>query len=343
MRTRKLRFARRTISGGSYKRFLEARARRSLAGLSAASARAIARRAAHPAAVPDLRCGACRSRSHTSRAWRHADQPASRLRAEHAALPAYLSQHDGLQLGYLSLNHEHQRRRSALHCRRAVEQNGITIAPFLAIEESDNLNETLDSLFSGWKSAANTNGVTLKCFNYISPNAPTFNSAGGNCLPWYNNALIFSSMFAYTSASGSGTTDLLPYSGAPDQSFLQTCLTNAQTVSASYSQNGKTAVLAGASAWDLPAQYFVDVYYNGLATSKYGEASAPPRTREIDGFFQDNSAPVAPRTDSGIAATWNGLGTTPPVLLDPEHTGAVPERGWRLFSRSSRACSPCWC
>jgi hypothetical protein len=197
-----------------------------------------------------------------------------------------------------------------------AQSNGITIAPFLAIEESDNLNETLDSLFSGWKSAANSNGVTLKCFNYISPNAPTFNSAGGNWYPWYNNALIFSSMFAYTSASGSGTTDLLPYNGAPDQSFLETCLTNAQTVSASYSQNGKTGVLAGASAWQLPAQYFVDVYYNGLATSKYGEASAPAKNSEIDGFFQDNSAPVAPGTDSGIAATWNGLGTTP-VLLTP--------------------------
>lgn len=195
-----------------------------------------------------------------------------------------------------------------------AQSNGIAIGPFLAIEESGNLNETLESLFSGWKSAASTNGVTLKCFNYISPNAPTFNSAGGNWYPWYNNAVIFASMFAYTSASGSGTTDLLPYSGAPDQSYLQTCLTNAQTLSASYSQNGKTGVLAGASAWFLPAQYFVDVYYNGLATSKYGEANAPAANSEIDGFFQDNSAPVAPRTDSGIAATWNGVGTAPVLL-----------------------------
>jgi hypothetical protein len=183
-----------------------------------------------------------------------------------------------------------------------AESNGIIIGDYLGAESYG----TYAALMSGWKSAATANGVTLRTFLYTQ--GQSFQYTNPAVYPWLTNAFDNASMWAYTSASGSGTTDLnlYSYSGNDGQAYLQITPSNTQTLSASYSHNGKTGVLAGYNIWNLYARYFYDVFVNGLAVSKYGEAAGFVPNSYLDGVYLDNEAPVPHGT-----ATWNGLGTAP--------------------------------
>ena len=158
-----------------------------------------------------------------------------------------------------------------------------------------------------WKAAAAANGLTLRTFMYTEGEAAQYTLEAAD-YPWLASAFNKSSMWAYTSAAGSGTTDLVPYtdSGGAGSSYLQLTTYNKQTLSSSYSYNGKTGVLAGYNIWDLHAQYFYDVFVNGLAVSKYGEVAGFVPNPYLDGIYLDNYAPVPPKT-----ATWDGMGTAP--------------------------------
>ena len=185
----------------------------------------------------------------------------------------------------------------------ASESNMIVINGYLGVEKDGG---TYASLMQSWKAAATANGLTLRTFLYTTGGA--FQYTNPAVYPWLTNAFNSSSMWAYSSASGSGTTDLIPYSdsGGTGYSYLQITPYDTQTLSSSYSYNDKTGVLAGYNIWSLYAQYFYDVLVNGLAVSKYGEAAGFVPNPYLDGIYLDNYPPVPSKT-----ATWNGLGTTP--------------------------------
>jgi hypothetical protein len=185
----------------------------------------------------------------------------------------------------------------------ASESNMIVINDYLGVEKEG----TYASLMQSWKAAAAAHGLTLRTFLYTEGMASQYTLESGD-YPWLANAFNKSSMWAYTSAAGRGTTDLVPYtdSGGAGSSYLQITSYNKQTVPSSYEYNGKTGVLAGYNVWNLHARYFYDVFVNGLARSKYGEVAGFVPNPYLDGIFLDNYPPVPPKT-----ATWEGVGTTP--------------------------------
>ena len=212
----------------------------------------------------------------------------------------------------------------------ASESNMIVISGYLGAEDYG----TYASLMEGWKSDAAAHGVTLRTFMYTQGQAFQYvlNSAD---YPWLIDAFNKSSMWAYTSASGRGITDLIPYSdsGNSGQSYLQVTPYNKQTLSSSYEYNGKTGVLAGDNIWNLYARYFYDVFVNGLARSKYGEVKGFVANSDLNGIYLDNYSPVPPR-----AATWNGVGTAPVGVTAA--TIAATEEGQAKQAAAFRAINP---
>ncbi len=185
----------------------------------------------------------------------------------------------------------------------ASESNIVVISGYLGVEDYG----TYASLMEGWKNDAAAHGLTLHTFMYTQGQAFQYVLNSGD-YPWLTDAFNKSSMWAYSSASGRGTTDLAPYSdsGNTGQSYLQITPYNTQTLSSSYSYNGKTGVLAGYNIWNLYARYFYDVFVNGLARSKYGEVKGFAANPYLSGIYLDNYSPVPSKV-----ATWNGVGTTP--------------------------------
>ncbi|MFZ0008148.1 MAG: hypothetical protein WAK94_07920, partial [Steroidobacteraceae bacterium] len=212
----------------------------------------------------------------------------------------------------------------------ASESNMIVISGYLGAEDYG----TYASLMEGWKSDAAAHGVTLRTFMYTQGQAFQYvlNSAD---YPWLIDAFNKSSMWAYTSASGRGITDLIPYSdsGNSGQSYLQVTPYNKQTLSSSYEYNGKTGVLAGDNIWNLYARYFYDVFVNGLARSKYGEVKGFVANSDLNGIYLDNYSPVPPR-----AATRNGVGTAPVGVTAA--TIAATEEGQAKQAAAFRAINP---
>jgi hypothetical protein len=209
----------------------------------------------------------------------------------------------------------------------ASESNIMLISVYMGVESYG----TYASLMSGWKSAASANGINLRTFMYTW--GWGFQYKNPAKYPWLTNAFDNSSMWAYTSAAGSGTTDLLPYGGTGNSgnSYLQITPDNKQTLSSSYSFNGKTGVLAGYNVWDLYAQYFYDVFVKGLAVSKYGEKSGLVPNPYVDGIILDNMTPVPGTTP----ATWLGLGTTP--VGRTAQTIALVQQGQAALADAFRA------
>jgi hypothetical protein len=185
----------------------------------------------------------------------------------------------------------------------ASESNIIVISGYLGVEDYG----TYAALMQGWKAAAAAKGVSLRTFMYTQGQAFQYVLNSGD-YPWLTDAFNKSSMWAYSSAAGRGTTDLAAYSdsGNTGQSYLQITPYNKQTVPSSYSYNGKTGVLAGYNIWNLYARYFYDVFVNGLARSKYGEVKGFEPNPYLNGIYLDNYPPYPAKT-----ATWNGVGTTP--------------------------------
>jgi hypothetical protein len=207
----------------------------------------------------------------------------------------------------------------------AAQSSIVVPGVYLGVESMG----TYSSLMQGWEAGAQANGLTLRTFVYTGGQAPQYTNAN---YPWLTAALNASSMWAYTSASGSGTTNLLPYGGSGNtgQSYLQITPSNTQTVSSSFTFNGKTGVLAGSGVWNLFAQYFYDVFVNGLAISKYGESAGLAPNPNLAGIFYDNETPSPPGT-----ATWNGLGTAPTA-----GTAAAIQQGQAKQANALRALNP---
>jgi hypothetical protein len=205
----------------------------------------------------------------------------------------------------------------------------VTINAYLGVESYG----TYSSLMQQWKAGAAANRLTLRTFIYTPGFAPQYANA---IFPWLTANFNNSSMWAYTSASGRGTTDLAPYNGdgANGQSYLQITPYDTQTVSPSFSFNGKTGVLAGYNVWNLYAQYYYDVYVNGLAVSKYGESAGPAPNSELDGIFLDNEAANSNTTSP---ATWNGLGTPP---VQNAAADAAIQQGIRKQVQAFKALNP---
>jgi hypothetical protein len=213
----------------------------------------------------------------------------------------------------------------------ASESNIMLMSAYLGVEKSYG---SYASLMSRWKAAAAANGIKLRVFMYTW--GQWFQYSNPASYPWLTNAFDSSSMWAYTSAGGSGTTDLLPYGATGDagNSSLQITPDNKQTLSSSYKYNGKTGVLAGYNVWDLYAQYFYDVFVNGLAVSKYGEAAGFVPNPYVDGIILDNTTPVPGVTP----ATWLGLGTEP--VGRTAQTIALVQQGQARLANAFRALNP---
>lgn len=160
------------------------------------------------------------------------------------------------------------------------------------------------TLMSGWKSAAAANGLTQYDILYTAGVGAYYT---GSTNPWFSAAMNAASMWLYTAAAGSGTTDLVQYYGSSSpQSWLNIATTNAQSIVAG-TINGKTNVLLGDNVWYAYAQYFTDSLSSGLANSKYGETNPLGANTNLSGFFIDNSQPWG----AAGTATYNGIGTTP--------------------------------
>lgn len=200
------------------------------------------------------------------------------------------------------------------------------IGSYVAVESD---HSSLATLFQGWKNGAAANGIALKTFEYTAGQGFQFQNSNW---PWITAAFNAASMWAYTTIGGSGTTNLLPYGGSANQSYLQICPTNVQTIP-NFTFNGKTGVLAGLNLWDSYAQYFIDVMVNGLAVSKYGEAHNLAANPYLDGIYLDNETPTPPGT-----ATWNGKGTTP--VGTNATTVANTQKGQAKHAAAIRAAKP---
>jgi hypothetical protein len=189
------------------------------------------------------------------------------------------------------------------------------------------------ALVNSWKSAASNNGITLRVVNDTPGFAPW--TVGNGTSGWLSNALNASRMWAYTSASGSGGSDLAAFSGyAPAQGVLMLTPASSQTVP-SFTANGKTGVNVGLNVWQVYAQYYYDVYIAGLASSKYGDAAAAANPN-LDGFFLDNMTAGAQQVSS--SATWNGAGTSP--VGDTAATVAAIQQGDAKLVAAFKALDP---
>ena len=188
-----------------------------------------------------------------------------------------------------------------------VAQSSIVDLGIYLGAESANGGHTYQSLITGWKASAATNGLTLRAIAYAGGGMAPYFGSNGTWL-WMNQALAVANMFAYTSAAGSGTTDLAQFSGYSQQAVLMLTPASAQTVPAG-TINGKVNVNEGMNVWSMVAQYFYDVQMQGLASSKYGEAENNVACPAMDGWEIDNVTPGAYQISSN--ATWNGFGTTP--------------------------------
>lgn len=184
----------------------------------------------------------------------------------------------------------------------AAQTNLMIVPWYYGVEQTYGSYATL---MSGWKTAATANGLTQYTVLY-SAGMGFYNT--GTTTPWLSAAVNAASMWLYTAAAGSGTTDLVSYygNGSSPQSWLNFGSTNAQTIVAGTIQ-GKTNVLLGYSVWDAYAQYYTDSLMSGLAVSKYGETAVMGANTYLNGFFIDNNIPWGPVA----SATYNGLGTTP--------------------------------
>jgi|GEM_PF-3133174 len=193
----------------------------------------------------------------------------------------------------------------------ASQSNIVHMGFYLGAEAAT--GTTAASLVKAWKTAATANGITLRVVMHTNGFAPL--TVSNSTWKWYATSLGASNMWAYNSAAGSGTTDLATFNGYTTQGVLMLTPASTQTVP-SFTYNGKTGANAGKNVWDNYAQYFTDVYIAGLASSKYGDAAAAANPY-LDGFFLDNMTPGDQQVSGN--ATWNGVGTTPPVA----HTSAV--------------------
>lgn len=180
------------------------------------------------------------------------------------------------------------------------------------------------TLMSGWKSAAAANGLTQYDVLYTAGVGAYYT---GTTNPWFSAAMNAASMWLYTAAAGSGTTDLVQYYGSSSpQSWLNIATTNAQSIVAG-TINGKTNVLLGDNVWYAYAQYFTDSLRSGLANSKYGETNPLGANTNLSGFFIDNSQPWG----AAGTATYNGLGTTP-VANSNTIAGTIQQGEASLYS-----------
>jgi hypothetical protein len=233
----------------------------------------------------------------------------------------------------------------------AALSNAIAGGFYQGIETSE--GETLQTLISGWKTAALANGITLRVVAYQPGGQQQWQSGSGSpYYPWLAGALASASMWCYSSASGSGSPSSLGLyyysSSLTNEAWLQLCNTNSQALSGSYSANGVTASsvgLAGASLYELLAQYLIDINSGGLGASKYGESVHNAACAAMDGNFVDNCQAVAPCPDASGSAktsgTWNGLGTTP-VLGSGASVVTNYQRGMNAYINAFRTYKSGW-
>lgn len=200
--------------------------------------------------------------------------------------------------------------------------NLFMVGSYLGLETD--FGVTWPSVIPGWKTAAAANGVALKCFPY-TPGMGTFYNTADTAEKFIALAMNAANMWAYTSVSGSGTTDILEYSGSTSgyQGWFQISPYNTQTVPAG-PFNGKTGVLQGYNVWDLYNTYYIDAYIKGSAATKYGEAASLAPNPYWDGIWYDNVS----MNLQGISSGGSGQVGVPATWLGP--SGAL--QGWNATS-----------
>jgi hypothetical protein len=209
-------------------------------------------------------------------------------------------------------------------------------AQYNVVSLAYNLGTAAQSVISGWKSAATTNGITLRVLNYIPGGSAYYQLAGTNA--WLANGLANSNMWLYNAQAGTGITNIQTYAGfATQEAFPLFTAANTKTV-VSFTYNGKTGVNVGMNLWQVCAQYYWDVFSQGLSASKYGYI-AQAATPALDGLFFDNAmSNRAPHFFSTTSSTWNGQGTTP--IANSSEPVAIVQQGIAKYVPAFRAVNP---
>lgn len=198
---------------------------------------------------------------------------------------------------------------------------------YVGFEGNENVTES--NLCENWKSMGANNGIVTRVMQYtpgMAPRTEINGPAGGG--QWLAFAFSAANMWTYNTASGSGNTGLHQmYNGyLPDQGTLMVTTASAQTVPA-FTYTGETGTVSnlnmGLNVWQVPNQFYYDIYVSGLGESKYGiqPANANPY---LDGFFIDNMIEHPPGT-----GTYNGWGTTP--ISDTLAANTIWQNGYAKY------------
>jgi len=202
---------------------------------------------------------------------------------------------------------------AGLPCQTVLPQyNLLLLGQYFAVESIYGF--TFQSLFAGLKATASNNGIAQKCFLYTNGMGAALNSTA-SWWDWLAQAQIAANMLAYTSLSGSGTTNALPYDGFPGAGWQQWTSFNVQQMpQVTISGNPVPADLVGLDVWHLYARYWTDSLVNGLGQSKYHEAHNLAADSSLDGIYYDNLSATLQAVGSS-AANW--MGFTNPLVQWP--------------------------
>jgi hypothetical protein len=205
-----------------------------------------------------------------------------------------------------------------------AEYNAVDINPYLGTEGS--IGDSWASVIKGWKSAATANGVALRAFLYSGGGAPDF--AANSTYKWLPNAFSAANMWTYSTTTGPfGSSHTVGYSsgGGQIQSYWQISSDDIQTIPDATINGIATAPgLVGANVWQAYAQYYYDVFVNGLAASKYNESASYAANPDLDGIEYDNATPTARYVP--VAGNWFGF--TKAVSGYNASTTTAMMKGW---------------
>jgi hypothetical protein len=217
-----------------------------------------------------------------------------------------------------------------------AEYNAVDINPYLGTEGS--IGDSWASVIKGWKSAATANGVALRAFLYSGGGAPDF--AANSTYKWLPNAFSAANMWTYSTTTGPfGSSHTVGYSsgGGQIQSYWQISSDDIQTIPDATINGIATAPgLVGANVWQAYAQYYYDVFVNGLAASKYNESASYAANPDLDGIEYDNATPTARYVP--VAGNWFGF--TKAVSGYNASTTTAMMKGWAKLIATMKSINP---
>jgi hypothetical protein len=217
-----------------------------------------------------------------------------------------------------------------------AQYNGVDFNPYLGSEGS--IGRSWASVIQGWKSAASANGITLRAFLYSGGGAPDF--ASDSSYKWLPNAFTAANMWTYTTTSGPfGMSNPVGYTngGGQIQNYWQISTDDVQRLPNTTINGAATpSSLVGANVWQTYAQYYYDVFVNGLAESKYHESASYAPNPYLDGIEYDNATPSARYVPK--AGNWFGFSQS--VSGYNATTTTVIMKGWANLISTMKSIAP---